>query len=126
MKKALFLVACLAIAQSCTSVSASSPVERSTAPNVSVSDKSVYIVHADAEFILRFDQRVTYEVNGAQPVTVPADVFMMNEGEWVATWDGDNYVRINTASGITNAYISGQLYIGICGYMTEDVTPPRN
>ena len=119
-------VLCMAFAQSCTTAAASAPVERAIAPiertiapNVSISDKSIYIVHADAEFILRFDQRVTYEMNGAEPVTMPAQVFMMNGGEWVATWNVDNYVRVNTTSGITNAYIAGQLYIGICGYMTD-------
>ncbi len=129
MKHIAFLFAavlCMAFNYSCTSATASAPVERPTAPNVSISEKSIYIVHADAEFILRFDQRVTYEVNGAEPVTVPAQVFMMDGGEWVAGWNGDNYVRVNTTSGITNAYIGGKLYIGICGYMTEEAQTPRN
>lgn len=114
----------LAIASSCVNVSASSPVERPQAPNVSISDKSVWIAHADAEFILKFDQHVTYEFAGASPVTVPAQVFQMDGGEWVAGWDADNYVRVNPATGITNAYINGRTYIGLCGQMVNDTAPP--
>ncbi len=115
---------CLAFTPSCVNVSASSPVEKATAANVSVSEKSIYIVHRDAEFILKFDQHLTYEIDGAAPVTVLAQVFQMDGGEWVAGWDADNYVRVNPATGITNAYINGRTYVGICGNMVEDAYLP--
>lgn len=114
----------LAFTQSCVNVSASSPVEKQTAANVSISEKSIYIVHADAEFILKFDQHCTYEIDGAAPVTVPAQVFQMDGGEWVAGWNSDNYVRVNPITGITNAYIKGRTYVGICGNMVDNATPP--
>ncbi len=115
----------LAFTPSCGDVSASAPVEKANAANVSTSEKSIYIVHADAEFILKFDQHITYEIDGAAPVTVPAQVFQMDGGEWVAGWDADNYVRVNPATGITNAYINGRTYVGICGNMADDTTSPE-
>jgi len=127
MKQYILAIAaglCLALTPSCVNVSASSPVEKANATNVSTSEKSIYIVHRDAEFILKFDQHLTYELDGAAPVTVPAQVFQMDGGEWVAGWNADNYVRVNPATGITNAYINGRTYIGICGNMVEDTTPP--
>lgn len=128
MKQYIFLIAaglCLAFAPSCVNVSASAPVEKANAANVSTSEKSIYIVHRDAEFILKFDQHLTYELDGAAPVTVPAQVFQMDGGEWVAGWDADNYVRVNPATGITNAYINGRTYVGLCGNMVEDATSPE-
>lgn len=127
MKRITIFIAallCLALTQSCTNATASSPIEKPNAPNVSVSPKSVYIVHRDAEFILKFDQHVTYEFAGQQPITVPAQVFQMDGGEWVAGWEADNYVRVNPATGITNAQINGRTYIGLCGHMVDDITPP--
>ena len=120
----IFGALCLALAQACVNVSASSPVEKPNAPNVSVSEKSVWIAHADAEFILRFDQHCTYEFAGQTPITVPAQVFQMDGGEWIAGWEADNYVRVNPATGITNAQINGRTYIGLCGHMVDDITPP--
>lgn len=115
----------LAFAQSCVNVSASAPVEKANAANVSVSGKSIYIVHRDAEFILKFDQHLTYEIDGQPPVTVPAQVFQMDGGEWVAGWDADNYVRVNPTTGITNAYINGRTYVGICGNMEDANLPAK-
>ena len=127
MKQYIFTIVaglCLALTQSCVNVSASSPIEKPNAPNVSQSPKSIYIVHSDAEFILKFDQHVTYELDGAAPVTVPAQVFQMDGGEWVAGWESDNYVRVNPQTGITNAYINGRIYVGICGNMVDNATTP--
>lgn len=127
MKQCILTIAAglfLAFAPSCINVSASSPVEKQTAANVSISEKSVYIVHADAEFILKFDQHCTYEFAGQNPITVPAQVFQMDGGEWVAGWNSDNYVRVNPQTGVTNAYINGRTYVGICGNMVEDTAPP--
>ena len=128
MKQYISIIAaglCLAFTPSCVNVSASAPVEKATAANVSASEKSIYIVHRDAEFILKFDQHLTYERDGAAPVTVPAQVFQMDGGEWVAGWNSDNYVRVNPATGITNAYINGRTYIGLCGNMADDTTSPE-
>lgn len=129
MKQYIFIIfagICLALAPSCTDATASAPTQNQKAANVSISEKSVYIVHADAEFILKFNQHCTYEINGAAPVTVPAQVFQMDGGEWIAGWNSDNYVRVNPQTGITNAYINGRTYVGICGHMAEDVAPPAN
>ena len=128
MKQYIFLIAaglCLAFAPSCTDATAGSPIEKQTAANVSISEKSVWIVHRDAEFILKFDQHCTYEIDGAAPVTVPAQVFQMDGGEWIAGWDADKYVRVNPQTGITNAYINGRYYVGLCGHMVDDTTPPE-
>lgn len=110
----IFGALCLTIAQACVNVSASSPVEKQTAANVSISEKSVWIAHADAEFILRFDQHATYEFAGDKPYTFPANVYQVEPGVWFAEW-GTNWIKIFTQTGITNAYINGETYIGICG-----------
>ena len=128
MKQYILTIAaglCLALSPSCTDATAGSPVEKANAPNVSTSEKSVWIVHADAEFILKFDQHLTYEIDGQPPITVPAQVFQMDGGEWIAGWDSDNYVRVNPQTGITNAYINGRYYVGLCGHMVDEATPPE-
>ena len=100
----------LALTPSCVNVSASSPVEKPTAPNVSIAPGSLWIVHPTAEFILKLDGELYYETEGQPGKTVKADVFCSN-GTWVAKSPVGTEpifsVIVYPESGTVNAYIDG-------------------
>ena len=101
---------CLAITPSCVNVSASSPAEKQTAPNVSIAPGSLWVAHDEAEFILKTNQSMYYEIGGKPGRTVKADVFCSN-GTWVAKnpvgTEPIFSVIVYPESGTVNAYIDG-------------------
>lgn len=119
MKQYIFLIAaglCLALAPSCVNVQAE------TAPNVSKTKKGVTILHETAEFTAYYDQHLVYQVDGNPPVMVFADVFRQ-DGCLIAQMSASDYVRIDPATGCTNARINGKVYI-LNGGMVADAPQP--
>ena len=113
MKSTIFIAAgmlCLALTPSCVNVSASSPVEKPTAPNVSIAPGSLRVAHDNAEFILKTNQSLYYEIGGRPGRTVNADVYRSN-GTWVAKnpvgTEPIFSVIVYPESGTVNAYIDG-------------------
>ena len=113
MKQCISIAAgllCLALTPSCVNVSASSPVEKPTAPNVSIAPGSLWVAHDNAEFILKTNQSMYYEVDGKPGRTIKADVFCSN-GTWVAKNPAGTEpifsVIVYPESGTVNAYIDG-------------------
>jgi len=119
MKQYILTIAaglCLALTQSCVNVQAE------TAPNVSKSKKGVTILHETAEFTAYYDQHLVYQVDGKPPVMVFADVFRQ-DGCLIAQMTASDYVRIDLATGCTNARINGKVYI-LSGGMVADAPQP--
>lgn len=120
-------VLCMALAHACTNVSASSPIEAQTAPNVSVAPGSLWIVHPTAEFILKLDGHLYYEIEGQPGKTIAADVFRQ-DGQWVAVNQQGTepafHVIVYPQTGTTNAYIDGQVLFLISGDAADGALPP--
>jgi len=106
----------LALTQSCVNVQAE------TAPNVSKTKKGVTILHETAEFTAYYDQHLVYQIDGKPPVMVFADVFRQ-DGCLIAQMTASDYVRIDLATGCTNARINGKVYI-LNGGMVADAPQP--
>jgi hypothetical protein len=106
----IIVVLCLAFAQACTNASASSPIETPTAPNVSIAPGSLWVAHDEAEFILKTNQSLYYEIGGKPGRTINADVHRSN-GIWVAKnpvgTEPIFSVIVYPESGTVNAYIDG-------------------
>jgi hypothetical protein len=119
MKQYILAIAaglCLALAPSCMNVQAE------TAPNVSKTKKGVTILHETAEFTAYYDQHLVYQIDGNPPVMVFADVFRQ-DGCLIAQMSASDYVRIDPATGSTNARINGKVYI-LNGGMVADAPQP--
>lgn len=132
MKQIFFIIAvlCLTLAQACTNVSASSPIETPAAPNVSVAPGSLWIVHPTAEFILKLDGELYYEIEGQPGKTIAADVFRQ-EGQWVAVNPQGTepifHVIVYPETGTTNTYIDGRVMFLIAGDAADGaLSPYRN
>lgn len=108
----IFGALCLTFAQSCVNATASSPAERPTAANVSIAPGSLWVAFEDAEFILKTNQSLYYEIPGVPGRTVKADVFRSG-GNWVAKNRVGSEpvfsVIVNLETGTINAYIEGQV-----------------
>ena len=108
----IFGALCLSIAQACVNATASSPVERPTAANVSIAPGSLWVAHDDCEFIIKTNQSLYYEIGGRPGKTVKADV-SRSDGNWVAKNRVGSEpvfsVIVNPESGTVNAYIGGQV-----------------
>ena len=108
----IFGALCLTFAQSCVNATASSPAERPTAANVSIAPGSLWVAFEDAEFILKTNQSLYYEIGGKPGHTVASDVFR-SDGNWVAKNPVGSEpvfsVIVNPESGTVNAYIGGQV-----------------
>ena len=79
-----------------------------TASNIRVGTESVYAYYNDAEFILKYCGEVYIEINGHQRVPIPAKVFQLEPGTWVAEIQGGQYVKVFAKSGNTNIDVDGQ------------------
>ena len=108
----IFGALCLTLAQACVNATASSPVERPTAANVSIAPGSLWAAFDDCEFILKTNQSLYYEIGGLPGKTVKADVFR-SDGNWIAKNPAGSEpvfsVIVNPESGTINAYIDGQV-----------------
>ncbi len=87
------------------------PERPRTASNVVVGPQSVWVSHADAEFVLAYCGEVTIEMNGQQNEPVEASVFQLEPGVWVAEIDGGQYVKVFAETGTTNIDVDGQFRV---------------
>lgn len=79
-----------------------------TASNISVGTESVYAYYNEAEFILKYCGEVYIEINGNPRVPIPAKVFQIEPGTWVAEIQGGQYVKVFSKSGTTNMDVDGE------------------
>lgn len=79
-----------------------------TASNISVGTESVYAYYNEAEFILKYCGEVYIEINGNPRVPIPAKVFQLEPGTWVAEIQGGQYVKVYSKSGTTNMDVDGE------------------
>lgn len=79
-----------------------------TASNISVGTESVYAYYDNAEFVLKYCGEVYIEINGNPRVPIPAKVFQLEPGTWVAEIQGGQYVKVFAKSGTTNMDVDGE------------------
>jgi len=79
-----------------------------TASNIRVGTESVYAYYNEAEFILKYCGEVYIEINGNPCVPIPAKVFQLEPGTWVAEIAGGQYVKVFSKSGTTNMDVDGE------------------
>lgn len=79
-----------------------------TASNIRVGTESVYAYYNEAEFILKYCGEVYIEINGNPRVPIPAKVFQLEPGTWVAEIQGGQYVKVFAKSGTTNVDVDGE------------------
>lgn len=78
------------------------------APNITVGTKSVYAFYENAEFILNYSGQVFIEKDGKQNEPIPAKVFQLEEGVWLAEIAGGQYIKVFTKTGTTNVDLDGE------------------
>jgi hypothetical protein len=84
------------------------PAAIKPASNVVIGTKSVYAFYADAEFILQYGGKVFIERGGKQGEPIPAKVFQLEPGVWVAEIEGGQYIKVFAESGNTNIDLDGE------------------
>lgn len=82
-----------------------------TARNISIGTKSLYAYYDNAEFILSYCGEVFIEASGQDGKTVPADVYQIEPGVWIAEIPGGQYVKVFSESGNTNTDLDGEFRI---------------
>ena len=80
------------------------------ASNISIGSESVYAYYRNAEFILKYCGGVYIELDG-NIRTVPAKVFQLEPGVWVAEIEGGQYVKVFAESGNTNTDLDGEFRV---------------
>ncbi|HRI62090.1 MAG TPA: hypothetical protein PK228_20260 [Saprospiraceae bacterium] len=78
------------------------------ASNITIGAQSVYAFYADAEFILQYGGKVFIERGGKQGEPIPAKVFQLEPGVWVAEIEGGQYIKVFAESGNTNIDLDGE------------------
>jgi len=82
--------------------------EITPASNITVGTQSVYAFYQDAEFILQYGGKVFIERGGKQGEPIPAKVFQLERGVWIAEIEGGQYIKVFAESGNTNIDLDGE------------------
>ena len=84
------------------------PPKIKPASNITIGTKSVYAYYDNAEFILNYSGQVFIEKDGKQNEPIPAKVFQLEEGVWLAEIAGGQYIKVFAKTGTTNADLDGE------------------
>lgn len=90
---------------------APAPLAIKAARNIAIGTESVYAYYDNAEFILKYCGEVYIELDGKPRENIPAKVFQLEPGVWVAEIDGGQYVKVFAETGTTNIDVDGQFRV---------------